>query len=113
MKAARSFDKYTELEALPAYAQLGDEDFEEFAKREDVLKWTGAEAPPPIGTKVFVRVNRIGAATVRSYFCEHGWLGLKVKPLDPPDWYVKQNGFGSCCHVFGAEIGERSPRATR
>ena len=27
-----------------------------------------------------------------------------VKPDTPPEWYVKQNGAASPCHVFGAEL---------
>lgn len=70
----------------------------------DGIKWSGGEFVPGIGTEVTVRVNFIGKATVTGYFVEHGWLGLHVKPSDPPEWYVKQNGRGAGCHVFGAEI---------
>lgn len=55
-------------------------------------KWTGMDHPPKVGAIVNLKVNQIGPAAVRGYFLEDGWLGLKVFPLDPPDWYVRQNG---------------------
>jgi hypothetical protein len=41
---------------------------------------------------------------VLGYFVEHGYLGLEVQPVDPPEWYVRQNGADTPCHVFGAEL---------
>jgi len=68
-------------------------------------KWSNLTfAVPAIGTIVHVWINRIGAARVESYFIEHGFLGLLVKPLAPPEWFVKQNGRYSECHVFGTEV---------
>lgn len=67
-------------------------------------KWSGAFEPPAIGDTVVVKVNGIGPAKVRAYFVQHGWLGVHVDPVSPPEWYIKQNGLGAPCHVFGAEI---------
>jgi hypothetical protein len=101
------YDTYTELAELPAYRRQGEhEDYETFSKSA-ALKWSGAGLPPAIGETVLVRINRIGPSKVLRYFYEHGWLGVLVLPINPPQWYRKQNGFGGACHVFGAEIGER------
>lgn len=69
------------------------------------LKWSGGKLPA-IGAMVKVAINQIGQARVRGYFVEHGWLGLLVVPVTPPAWYVKQNGRGTACHVFGTELSD-------
>jgi len=76
-------------------------------KPVDDVKWSGdSAAPPAIGSEVYVKMNAIGWARVVCYFVQDGWLGVKVQPHDPPEWYIKQNG-GNCeCHAFGAELGE-------
>jgi hypothetical protein len=69
------------------------------------IKWSNVTTPvPAIGEIIRVRINRIGPARVERYFVEHNFLGLLVTPFAPPEWYVKQNGRGSTCHVFGTEI---------
>lgn len=68
------------------------------------LKWSGPGSPPVPGDVVLAKVNGIGECRVLRYFGEHGWLGLEVQPLQPPDWYVKQNGGNCPCHIFGAEV---------
>ncbi len=67
------------------------------------LKWSGGRIPR-IGEVVEVKINAIGAAVVESYFIEDNWLGLLVKPSNPPEWYVRQKGADASCHVFGEEI---------
>jgi hypothetical protein len=74
------------------------------------IKWSNTTMPvPPIGELVHVAINSIGAARVEKYFVEHGFLGLLVKPLAPPAWYVAQNGRTATCHVYGAEIDPLKP----
>ena len=68
----------------------------------------GALSIPKIGDTVDVGVNSIGKSVVSSYFIEHGYLGVKVIPIAPPEWYIKQNGAKAECHIFGAEIYIRS-----
>lgn len=67
-------------------------------------KWSGRAAVPKIGETVIVWINDIGNSSVVGYWLEAGWIGLVVKPKTPPEWYVRQNGIGAICVVFGAEI---------
>lgn len=69
--------------------------------------WSSKEPPPAIGSVVKVRVNGIGPSKVLQYFVQEGYLGVNVMPEAPPEWYVKQNGPGASCYVFGSEIGEK------
>lgn len=69
-------------------------------------KWSGKNPVPAVGDTVRVRINQIGEGRVCGYFTQHGYLGLLVQPHNPPDWYIKQNGRYSSCHVFGAELAE-------
>lgn len=81
--------------------------------------WSGIGSPPAIGSTVFVRMNSFGEGEVRGYYIEHGYLGLYVKPADPPSWWVRQmhdlliekpdwneRHPAGCCMVFGAELKE-------
>lgn len=69
------------------------------------IKWSHLTFDvPAIGAIVHVRINRIGPSRVMSYFVEDDFLGLLVQPLAPPEWFVKQNGRFSECHVFGTEV---------
>ena len=70
----------------------------------DVATWSAKFDPPAVGAKVQVGVDGIGEAIVLGYFVEYGWLGVCVRPLAPPAWYVKQNGKGAICGVMGAEL---------
>lgn len=81
--------KIQELAELPVFQYATSNDAE---TPSDIPKWTGQDQPPKVGAIVNLKVNQIGPAAVRGYFLEEGWLGLKVFPLDPPDWYVRQNG---------------------
>ena len=74
------------------------------------LNWVTTKAIPKIGEEVGVKINGIGRSIVKKYFVEHGFIGLLVQPLSPPDWYVKQNGADEPCHVFPAECFELEVR---
>lgn len=75
------------------------------------LKWSGKIKLPLKGERIYMSINAIGYGEVTGYFESEGWLGLMVKPEDPPDWWKKQNAkvrdatvhHGLCC-VFGLEI---------
>lgn len=92
------------LTVLPNFTTVGPDSIKPGAVLAEGPKWSGGAEPPAIGETVTVKINRIGEAKVRGYFVEFGWLGLHVDPVNPPEWYVKQNGLGAPCHVFGAEI---------
>jgi hypothetical protein len=109
--------------------------FPVFLSEKTELKWSGKTAPPAVGDRVYMRINSIGWGTVQGYAESHGYLGLLVKPENPPDWFVRQQKAnqkearefkrlgeeraaverirnwpqwildGICC-VFGAEIGD-------
>ena len=72
----------------------------------DKLTWVSTKQIPYIGTDVNVKINGIGRSVVKKYFVEYGFIGLIVKPYDPPAWYIKQNGADAVCHVFPSETEE-------
>lgn len=73
------------------------------------LAWVSTKAIPAIGTKLNVKINGIGESIVKKYFVEYGFIGMLVQPLDPPAWYIKQNGADEPCHVYPAETEELRP----
>ena len=72
-------------------------------------KWSGKQSVPALGETVQVSMNGIGPAIVLGYFAEDDWLGLFVHPINPPEWYCRQNGDAAACHVFGAELATPQP----
>lgn len=81
----------------------------------DELQWVANKPLPAYGSEVTVKVNGIGRSKVLRYFVEHGFIGLIVMPLNPPNWYKNQNesrnGVGwDSCHVFPAECLELQVR---
>jgi len=74
------------------------------------LAWVSTKAIPAIGTKLNVKINGIGESIVKKYFVEHGFIGMLVKPLNPPTWYISQNGEDAECHVYPAECTELEVR---
>lgn len=73
-----------------------------------LARWSGAGSgfpvPPRVGDVVRLTINSIGLGTVKGYFVESGFLGVKVTPHNPPAWWTKQNPTRSLCTVFGVEI---------
>ena len=55
------------------------------------LQWVCDKPIPAVGSEVNVTINGIGRSTIMKYFVEHG-LSACMQPLDPPAWYIKQNG---------------------
>ena len=82
------------------------------------LQWVSNKPLPAVGTEVEVKINRVGRSKVLKYFVEHGFIGLVVQPINPPDWYKNQNKstLDSAlydweeCHVFPAEVLELQVR---
>lgn len=75
------------------------------------LQWSSNKPFPKVGSEVCVSINSIGRSKVLKYFVEHGYIGLLVQPLNPPAWYIKQNGADEPCHVYPSETLElRKPR---
>lgn len=95
---------YQERTAVPPYVTVDPKALPSSEPDPNGAKWSAAFPPPPRGDRVRVKMNNIGQSTVVGYFTEYGYLGLLVKPLDPPPWYVRQNGRDALAHVFGAEI---------
>jgi len=96
---------YRKLSTVPVHIRYLATQATPSADMPTDIKWSNLTFDvPAIGDLVFVRINRIRAARVVSYFVEHGFLGLLVVPLAPPEWFVKQNGRFSECHVFGTEV---------
>ena len=84
----------------------GDAPYLEFEK----LGWVADKPIPKVGSELNVKINGIGHSVVQKYFVQHGFIGMIVKPTDPPPWYLEQNGKGSLCHVFPAECSELEVR---
>ena len=84
----------------------GGEGFKEWCdEHRDDVKWSGKEAPPPLGTEIVVEFNKLGPAKVVGYFIEYGWLGLEVQLHAPPDWWVRnaqRHGFKTA-FIFGLD----------
>lgn len=96
---------YQVLDALPTFEQAKwTEDGKRVPSVSGMPAWSNAVQPPATGNIVNVRMNGIGLSEVVGYFVEDGYLGLLVKPFDPPEWYVAQNGYDATGHAFGAEI---------
>jgi len=78
------------------------------------LQWVANKPLPPVDSEVTVKINGIGTSKVLKYFVEHGFIGLVVQPINPPDWYKNQNKSTldsalydwDACHVFPAECLE-------
>jgi len=63
---------------------------------------------PPVGSTVNVKCNNIGQSVVLNHVNVQGFPMIGVLPLDPPEWYRKQNVVGkgwSCCDASLMEIG--------
>lgn len=108
---------YKRLSTIPAHVAFIAPANTPTAELPTAYKWSNLTFPvPAIGALVNVRINRLRASRVVGYFVEHGFLGLLVKPLAPPEWFVKQNGRFSEAHVFGTEVDpltdDESLRAT-
>ena len=70
------------------------------------LQWVANKPLPAVGTEITVKMNGIGRSKVLRYYVEHGFIGLIVQPLNPPTWYIKQNGADEDCNTFPAECLE-------
>lgn len=67
-------------------------------------RWSNERAPK-LGDRVHVKFNGLGTGEIIGFFEMDGWLGVKVRCDNRPDWHVKQNG-DRHPHpmVFGAEV---------
>ena len=67
-------------------------------------KWSG-KAIPEIGDTISAKVNNLGKCYVLGYFLQSEWISVIAKPLNPPEWFITQNGKSALATLFGAEIG--------
>jgi hypothetical protein len=74
------------------------------------LIWSGKKAPPAIGDEVTLYVNGCGKGRVTGYLATGGYLGVWLELLDPPAWYLKQNGGNVPACAFGIELEPREPK---
>ena len=53
-------------------------------------------------------MNQLGTVRVVGYASENEYLGIMCYPLNPPDWWVKQNGAAPDKPglLYGAELSE-------
>ena len=66
-------------------------------------KWSG-KAIPKIGDTITAKINNIGKCYVLGYLLQDEWISIIVKPLNPPEWFINQNGKSALATLFGAEI---------
>lgn len=59
---------------------------------------------PAVGETVHCTVNRIGELKVTGYFREGGFVGIQGEALNPPEWFVKQNGADREVFIFPSEF---------
>src|SRR5574342_974615 len=86
---------------------LNDPDSGPTPEKDDTYLWSQLTPPPAIGTRVNVVCNAMGWGTVVSYFVEHGYLGVRVKLENEPEWHAKQcagTKHAGHCLVFGVEL---------
>jgi len=78
--------------------------YDEYEKPTDPEHtWSGKGPIPDLGTKVEINFNGLGEGVVHSYFVEHGYIGVRVKLDNQPDWH-KNQGRPPYAMVFGIEI---------
>lgn len=72
----------------------------------EVLRWGTRDlaTPPAVGDIIHCRVNGIGECRVLGYFHDGGYLGVAVRVLHPPLWFIKQNGEERRAFLFGNEV---------
>lgn len=95
-------------DVLPAWVPGTFDNGKPIAGTAEAPAWFGKFAPPAVGTVITVKINGIGQATVVGYFTEGGYLGVLNQPIDPPAWYIKQNGGNVVGGAFGPEIFDQN-----
>lgn len=95
---------YEEFAQLPEHVVIQWVDGKPVPDPFDKPKWAKDQPPPEIGAEIVATINNCGPAKVVGYFVQHGWLGLRVELLEPPEWFVKQNKGNRRGHVFGPEF---------
>ena len=66
-------------------------------------KWSGKNIPK-IGDTISAKINNLGNCYVLGYLLQNEWISIIVKPLNPPEWFIKQNGKSALTTLFRAEI---------
>lgn len=94
---------YRELDTVPAYAQIERDEAGNITNKGALL-WGSTIAPPAIGANIYVTINGCGPAVVTGYFIEGGFLGVRCRLTNPPEWHVKRNKGNPNGHVFGPEF---------
>lgn len=89
---------------LPAWVPGTTKDGKSIPGTAEAPAWFGIYSPPAVGETIKIKINKIGLAKVTGYFTEGGYLGVLNKPIEPPDWYIKQNGLNAVGGAFGPEI---------
>ena len=59
---------------------------------------------PKIGDTITAKVNNLGKCYVLGYLLQDEWISIIVKPLNPPEWFINQNGKSALATLFWAEI---------
>ena len=95
---------YKEYQEVPAYEPAVYKDGFPVVVDGGALIWAAKVPPPPVGEKVRVSMNGLGEAEVVGYFSMGGYLGLRVKLDNPPEWYIKQNKGNVVGSIFGPEF---------
>ena len=95
--------KYREFDTLPTFEKAVSGDGKSLPSSTGLPRWSGINPPPDIGCFVMIK-NGFGPAKVIGYCTQDGWLGLLVKPLDPPADSIKRHGYNVTANAYGREV---------
>ena len=101
--------KFQKYDQIPAWVYWSPG--QSTATRDGELLWSGDSPPPKVGEIIDVAFNKIGRCRVTGYASEFHWLGVMAVPLNPPDWWVIQNGIpgdANAALVYGCEIRSKA-----
>ena len=101
---------YTELDTLPEWRQYTPS--VRGTETDPALPplWSGELPPPRVGDDIpLFYDDRQIVGTVKGYFTEHGFLGVRVLPSRRPSWW--DAGIGPYAHLFGTEIDRHAGAA--
>ncbi len=73
------------------------------------VKWSGKKAIPALESIVKIRMNHLGTGEVIRYEIHYGghdewWIGLRIRLMNPPEWWTKQNPDNPLALVFGVDL---------
>lgn len=89
------------IDQLPVWRQAQPKE----APHDQAL-WTGTMPPPAIGSRINIKLNNVGPATVTGYVVSDGYLGVMARADEEtrPKWHKDHNPDNKPGMAFGCEI---------